>query len=63
MGERTRRWHRTSHSGQHSARRWRSLRCRFLGWHHPQVPPHTGEANTCRRCGVEIIEDSQGGWF
>lgn len=39
----------------------------LLGWHTPDVSPHyhdgLSEHATCKYCGKDIMQDSQGNWF
>ena len=39
----------------------------FLGWHTPDDSPHSfdglSEHATCKYCGRDIMQDSQGNWF
>ncbi|HEY5880112.1 MAG TPA: hypothetical protein VIU11_14475 [Nakamurella sp.] len=40
--------------------------CGWLGWHRPAeigVQRGVNLCATCRRCGAEIMRDSNGGWF
>ena len=38
-----------------------------LGWHQPDNQPHSfdgcSEHATCKWCGKDIMQDSQGNWF
>lgn len=45
---------------------WVRVLCGWLGWHRPGHVTDVRGINivsTCRRCGVEIMMDSNGGWF
>lgn len=44
----------------------RKFKCNILDWHKPQKQIGFDGASfcsTCRYCGKEILQDSQGNWF
>jgi len=57
-------YHRTSVSETHTWRR--RLFCDILGWHYKVKPIYWLGINlhgTCKLCGKDCIQDSQGNWF
>lgn len=40
--------------------------CKYFGWHRPKKHTYMDGINNksiCKYCQMEIIQDSQGGWF
>lgn len=48
---------------------WWARFSEFMGWHRPVKDPNkqyfdgASHHSTCRYCGKDIMQDSQGGWF